>query len=172
MGNISWHHSLNDVAHRALISANISNILDHHCLNRVDGKRPDGLTLLQRGRRLIWDAICVDTFSTSHLKASISLPRAAVEVEILKLFKYLFLPFAMQISEIWGSETVTFGKKLYALLNETSSNPRSGYFFKQRTSMAIQCCTAASLMGTFGVTIKRNINFFSVIILLQRIFYM
>ena len=41
------HHQLNDVVRRALVRANIHSVLEPYGLSRGDGKRPDGMTLIQ-----------------------------------------------------------------------------------------------------------------------------
>ena len=44
-------------------------MLEPSGLDRGDGKRPDGITVnpYSRGRCLIWDATCVNTFASSKL---------------------------------------------------------------------------------------------------------
>ena len=44
-------------------------MLEPSGLDRGDGKRPDGMTVYpySRGRCLIWDATCVNTFASSNL---------------------------------------------------------------------------------------------------------
>ena len=56
---------LNDILHRALSSANIPSRLEPTGLDRADGKRPDGITMIpwSNGRLLVWDATCVDIFA-------------------------------------------------------------------------------------------------------------
>ena len=68
------HAMLKDILHRALSSANVPSRLEPTGLNRADGKRPDGITMVpwSNGRLLVWDATCVDTFATSHLSITAS----------------------------------------------------------------------------------------------------
>ena len=63
------HAMLNDILHRALSSANVPSRLQPTGLDRADGKRPDGITMVpwSNDRLLVWDATCVDTFAPSHL---------------------------------------------------------------------------------------------------------
>ena len=68
------HAMLNDILHRALSSANVPSQLEPTGLDRADGKRPDGITMVpwSNGRLLVWDATCVDTFAPSHLSMTAS----------------------------------------------------------------------------------------------------
>ena len=62
------HSALNDIIKRALSSASFNAVLETVGLDRVGGKRPDGMTVLpfSRGECLIWDCTCVDSFSPQH----------------------------------------------------------------------------------------------------------
>ena len=61
------HAMLNDSLHRALSSTNVPFRLEPIGLDRADGKRPDGTTMVpwSNGRLLVWDATCVDTIAPS-----------------------------------------------------------------------------------------------------------
>ena len=53
-----FHHAmLNDILHRASSSANVPSRLEPTGLDRADGKRPDGITMVpwSNGRLLVWD---------------------------------------------------------------------------------------------------------------------
>ena len=54
-------------ANRALSSTNVPSRLEPIGLDRADGKRPDGITMVpwSSGRLLVWDATCVDTIAPS-----------------------------------------------------------------------------------------------------------
>ncbi|KAJ4428359.1 hypothetical protein ANN_24378 [Periplaneta americana] len=58
-------------------------LLEPSGINRSDGKRPDGLTLISwsKGKSLrpIWDFTCVDTLALSHLKSSFNCDGSAAE---------------------------------------------------------------------------------------------
>ena len=68
-GRIPRHSALSDVVRRGLSAAGIPSILEPSCLDRGDGKRPDGIAVYpySRGRCLIWDATSVNTFASSNL---------------------------------------------------------------------------------------------------------
>ena len=68
-GRIPRHSALSDVVRRGLFVAGIPSMLEPSGLERGHGKRPDGITVYpySRGRCLIWDAMCVNTFASSNL---------------------------------------------------------------------------------------------------------
>ena len=67
IGRLPRHTALNDVIRRSLQSAGIPALLEPAGLDRGDGNRPDGITLIPyaRGKSLVWDATCAGTFSPS-----------------------------------------------------------------------------------------------------------
>ena len=88
-GRIPRHSALNDVVRRGLSAAGIPSMLEPSGLDRGDGKRPDGITVYpySRGRCLIWDATCVNTFASSNLiRAALTAWSDAAEVR--KIVKY------------------------------------------------------------------------------------
>ena len=76
-GRHSRHSSLNHIVKRSLEAAKIPCHVEPSGLYRSDGKRPDGASVVpwQRGKMLVWDATCSDTFSASH-REIYSCPRA------------------------------------------------------------------------------------------------
>ena len=107
------HAIVNDILHRALSSANFPSRLEPTGLDRTDGKRRDGITIVpsSNGRLLVWDATCVDTFSTSHLSIAASeVCAAANQAQQTKIKKYSYLtshayhsftPVAFETSGVW-----------------------------------------------------------------------
>ena len=63
------HHQLNDIIYRSLTRASTQSVLEPPGLPRIDGKRPDGLTLIpwQRGKSLTWDVTVTNTVADSYL---------------------------------------------------------------------------------------------------------
>ena len=64
------HAALNEIIHRALTTSHIPSRLEPTGLDRSDGKRPDGITMMvpwKNGNLLVWDATCSDTYAPSHL---------------------------------------------------------------------------------------------------------
>ena len=64
------HSALNDIVHRAPTTAHIPSRLEPTGVSHVDVKRPDGITLVpwKRGKLLVWDATCSDTFAPSYVE--------------------------------------------------------------------------------------------------------
>lgn len=159
-GRFSRHFQLNDIIRRALISAKVPAVLEPVGINRTDGKRPDGLTLIPwtKGRSLIWDATCVDTLAPSHLAStSKTTGSAAASAANKKLNKYrdlvdqyFFVGFAVETMGPWCKEAkalvLDIGRRLISATGET----RSCQYLSQRLSIAIQRGNATSIMGTFA----------------------
>ena len=67
-GKIARHQVLNDVIWQALNAAGIPATKEPSGLNRQDGKRPDGLTVIlwQVGKFLLWDVTVASTLAASY----------------------------------------------------------------------------------------------------------
>jgi len=92
------HQAINDIIAWAVISAGIPVTKEPVGLPRLDGKRPDGLTLTpwQRGKSLMWDVTAVSTLADSYLHASSHSAGGAAEIaSVRKESKYSLLPPAM-----------------------------------------------------------------------------
>ncbi|XP_048001834.1 uncharacterized protein LOC125238542 [Leguminivora glycinivorella] len=123
-GRIPRHASLNDVIRRALASAKVPAVLEPNGLARVDGKRPDGMTLVpwSMGRPLVWDATCVDTLAPSHIPSTkVGAGAAASSAEDLKRRKYanlgssyIFAAFGVETLGPWGPSA----RRLYEELSK------------------------------------------------------
>jgi len=76
------HHALNDVIARAIQSAGTPVTKEPVGLTRLDGKRPDGLTLIpwQGGKPLTWDVTVVSTLAASYLSSSAQSVGAAADL--------------------------------------------------------------------------------------------
>jgi len=85
-GRFPRHAALNDVVKRALDSAGMHSVLEPVGLDRGDGRRPDGMTTFpyRRGRALIWDVTCTDTFSPNVISTSATEPGHAKDRKITK----------------------------------------------------------------------------------------
>ena len=131
-GRLPRHHGLNDVVKRALEAAGYPSVLEPTGLSRNDGKRPDGVTLFPftRGKSLVWDATCVDTFAQTNLiRCATETGAAAADAETRKLSKYSCLadryiiqPVAVETSGVCGPSTLAFlrmlGRRAGELRNE------------------------------------------------------
>ena len=90
-GRLPRHFPLNDIIKRALSSAGFNAVLEPVGFDRGDEKRPDGMTVFpfSRGKCLIWDCTCVDSFSPSALALNSTEPGSASRsVEVRKNLKY------------------------------------------------------------------------------------
>ena len=117
-GRHSRHAALNDIVKRSLDAAKIPSHLEPSGLYRVDGKRPDGASVVpwQRGKILVWDATCSDTLAPSHRDIAVREPGAvAAAAENRKRAKYSHLdathhsvPFVVETLGVLGSEARAF----------------------------------------------------------------
>ena len=146
-GRFPRHSALNDAVRRALDSAGYPSSLEPIGLNRGDGKRPDGITLFPftKGKCLIWDCTCTDTFSPTNLVSSATNPgSASTAAELRKIDKYAalsnsfhFIPIAVETSGVFGPITLSFLRKIGSLCNQRADNPRESSYLFQRISIAI-----------------------------------
>ena len=138
---------LNDILHRALSS--VPSQLEPTGLDRADGKRPDGITMVpwSNGRLLVWDATCVDTFAPSHLSITASEVRAAAnQAEQTKIKKYSYItshayhsftPVAFETTGVCGPRSMLdLGRRIVNTTGDKSS--------------------LASLLQMFSVAIQRG----------------
>jgi len=88
---IARHPAVNDVIARAITAAGVPVTKEPVGLARLDGKRPDGLTLIpwQVGKPLTWDVTVVSTLADSYLHStSNSAGSAAETASVRKESKY------------------------------------------------------------------------------------
>ncbi|KAJ4431389.1 hypothetical protein ANN_19986 [Periplaneta americana] len=128
-------------------------------INHSDGKRPDGLTLTpwSKGKSLLWDATCYNTFASSYLpKTSKLAGSAAASAVTIKRNKYLdlldrynFVVFAVESMGPWCSGAKLLTSDIGKYLSALNGDSRSTAFLRQRIGIAIQRGNAISVMGTF-----------------------
>ena len=140
------HAALNDIVHRALTAAHIPSRLEPSGIFRLDGKRPDGITV----------ATCPDTFATSYLpRAASGVGEVAAAAEERKRRKYSnldqghsFVPVAIETAGVFGPETMDFMRELGSRLQLASADRNSFTYLIQRLSVAVQRGNAASVLGS------------------------
>ena len=157
-GRHSCHNELNDIIHRSLSSAGIPSQKEPRGLSRLDGKRPDGVTMLpwNSGCPLVWDATCSDTFAPSHLSlASRKCGAVADQAEVIKASQYrhldtthTFAPVSVEAIGAFGQETLYFLKEVDCHLRTLSGEAQSHQHLIQRLSIAIQRGNALSIRGS------------------------
>lgn len=157
-GTRSRHASVNDLIHRALKSAEIPSILEPPGCSRPDGKKPDGMSLVPwaRGRSLLWDFTCVDTFAPSYLNSTSrhvgSASRKAEREKITKyndlLNQFIFVPVATKTSGVIGKVGLELIQKIGSKIADVTNENKSTSYLIQRISVAIQKGNAASILGT------------------------
>ena len=121
-GRHSRHAAINDIIHRALVSAGVPSRLEPSGLSRSDGKRPDGMTMVpwSSGRPLVWDATCSDTMAMSYrglaTQSAGSVAGAAEERKVTKYShlgsSYQFQPIAVETLGSLGPQSRVFVKEL------------------------------------------------------------
>ena len=134
-------------------------------MTRIDGKRPDGLTLIpwQGGRSLTWDVTVVDTFAASYLAVnSIASGGACAAAVARKSAKYasltstyIFLPIAVETLGTINSEALDFLIELGRRIAVNSKDSREASFLFQRLSVLIQRFNAVAFRGSFVIEADR-----------------
>src|SRR5664279_4136467 len=139
------HSALNDLIKRSLASAEIPSRLEPSSLSRSDGKRPDGMSLIQwkQGRCLVRDVTCSDTLVPSHLNRAVTGPGVvATDAESHKLTKYetinrtyCFVPIAVETLGAIGDDATAFLKDLGGRIETVTKEHRATEFLLQRVSV-------------------------------------
>ena len=131
-------------------------MLEPSGLDRGDGKRPDGITVYpySRGRCLIWDATCVNTFASSNLiQAALAAGSVADAAEVRKIAelggRFIFQPVAVETSGAMGKSTIQFFKDLGRRLAVRFQDQRESDFLFQRVSLAILRGNAFSILQSY-----------------------
>ncbi|OXA39608.1 hypothetical protein Fcan01_25760 [Folsomia candida] len=157
-GRWSRHEAANDVIARALRSAEVPCIREPAGCSTQDGKRPDGMTLIpwSRGKSLLWDFTCVDTFAPSYLSNTVRYQGAAASMAedrkrkryAFLLDRFIFVPVAMETTGVWGQEGLSLINQIGERITARTGQPNSVTFLRQRISLAVQRGNVASILGT------------------------
>ena len=114
------------------------------------------LTPWARGRSVLWDYTCRDTFASLYINGSSQQAgHLANQTEKKKINHYndladqfIFIPVATETSGVIGNIGLNFIKKIGSKIAEVTNEKRSTAYLIQRISIAIQKGNAASIMGT------------------------
>ena len=152
------HEEANKLIKRGLDQAKIMSTLEPVGLSRVDGKRPDGLTLptWSNGKCLIWDFTVADTLCKSYVKRASKEACSAADIrEQKKVDKYSnlsdnyhFVPVGAETYGAFGPEGLKLLKKIGSKICDATGENRSTSFLLQSISLAIQRGNAACVIGT------------------------
>jgi len=134
------HHAVNDLIARAFTSAGIPVSKEPVGLNRRDGKRPDGLTLIpwQGGKPVCWDVTVVSTLADSYLYTSAhtaggaaDLTASRKEVKYADLpSSYTFQPLAFKtLGSLSSSTTVFLTELVVGFQHPPENRVRLPFFF-------------------------------------------
>ena len=156
-GRLPRHTALNLIIHKALVSANIPSTLEPRGLSRTDGKRPDGLTITpwSRGRALVWDVTCWDSFAPSNITLSSTQAGKLADAAAIKKREtyqematcHHFQPIAFETTGAFGQDALDFIGDLAKRIRQISHDPLSYLKICQRISMCIQNFNAVSILG-------------------------
>ena len=144
----SRHASINDIIYRACCRADIPAVNEPTRLTRIDGKCPDGSTLVpwSAGKCVIWDFTIADTMAPSYAAiSSVSAGLVAEQSSARKLAKYselainhIFSPIAMESFGPICAEALTFLSEFGRRISVVTGDMRETTFLFQRLSIAIQ----------------------------------
>ena len=157
-GRLPRHAALNDVIKRALNSAGIPSYLEPPGLDRGDGRRPDGMTVIpfKNGKSLVWDSTCSDTFAATHVQHTALQPGYAANLaEANKRQKYInltdryfFEPIAVETMGVLGNSTRIFLKELGRRMASETGDLREGAWLRQRISFAVARGNTACIIAS------------------------
>ena len=110
----------------------------------------------KRGKLLVWDAMCPDTFASSYAAlASAEAGTVAAQAKERKRSKYLhlatniiFTPVAIETSSVFGPESKIFVRELGHRMEQVTGDPISRHYLLQRLSITIQRGNSASTLGS------------------------
>ena len=133
-GRFARHCALNDAIQRSLGSAQVTSVLEPAGLDRGDGQRPYGLTILpwKLGKALVWDVTVVDTLAQSYVAATSQLAGAAADAaETRKQHKhealqnrFIVQPVGFETMGSWDARARSFLTDIGSRVMQVTGNPR------------------------------------------------
>ena len=160
-GRHSRHSALNDIVKRSLDAAKVPVTWSHLACIDLMVSVPMELQWFfpwQRGKILVWDATCSDTFAVSHREIAVREPGAvAAAAEHRKRSKYSnleathhFVPIAVETLGVMGADAQSSFREVARRLGAVTNEPQSLQFLIQRVAVAIQRGNAAAILGSIG----------------------
>ena len=146
-GRLPRHAALNDIVRRALAAAGVPALLEPRGLDRGDGRRPDGITIMpfSSGKSLVWDATCTNTYNSSHVTDCAVAPGAAARAAEQRkrtryaalTQRYRFEPLAVETSGVLGPSIASFLTEVGRRITSQTGEKRETCWLRQRVSLAI-----------------------------------
>ena len=117
-------------------------------ISRIDGKSPDGATLIprKRGKPLAWEMTVPDTYAASHLaETAESAGVAANKAAANKISKYStlattrhFVSISVETGGPWNPESSEFIAELGKRFSQITFEPLETQFLFQRLPISLQ----------------------------------
>ena len=154
-GKIARHQAVNDTVARAISAAGVPITKEPVGLTRLDGQRPDGLTLIpwQGGKSLTWDVTVVSTLADS--------------ASVRKESKYstlpsdlIFQPIAMETRGPLNASALNFLSEVGRRLSSVSGDSRETSFLFQRLSVIVQRFNSVLILDSFCTIDEDPCHFF------------
>ena len=157
-GRFPRHDAINNIIKRSLDIAGLHSILQPVGLDRIDGRRPDGVTsfTFKGGKALVWNATCTDSFTARNLFSTILNPGSASVVAVdLKRRKYSqhvadfeFVPVAVETSGIIGSAECSILIDIGCRISRATNDPRQTSYIFQQISVVVVLGIALSMTSS------------------------
>ena len=151
----------NDIILRAINATNVPAVKEPSRLNRQDGKRSDGLSLIpwQSGKPLLWDVTVASTLAGSYVDtAATGAGLVADQAADRKTAKYADLraqyvsqPASVENLGPISSSPLDFLRDLGRRISHISGDDREVLFLFQRISVTIQRFNSVLLHDSFSI---------------------
>jgi len=144
-GKILRHSMVNEAISKGLKSGGCPNLLEPNDVH--ENLRPDGVTTIpfRKGKSLAWDFTCPHPMSDSSCKDNKSCGNLCNNREKRKVSKYqgltpqyYFKPIAIDTIGAYGKSAEEMIKEIGKRITEFSGQKESGFFLRQRISIAVQ----------------------------------
>ena len=133
-GRYQWHAAIKGIVQQVMMSAHIPSRLEPTGLMRLDGKRPDGVTLApwKSGCLLVWDATCLDILAALYRVHPTSMPgkveRKSRKYQDIRVFLQATCLHPSLLLRLWerlAQESLAFPEELGHRIKGETGEPRS-----------------------------------------------